>query len=87
MRQLEQIHPQGLKPRSYCRVYVRAEARTLQTDPLPTIQKRGAIAGRLCNLLLTELCSWVNPLARCVSALGKRDRLRSQPDIATFGGI
>jgi hypothetical protein len=31
----QRAFPQGLKPKSFFSVYVRAEARTLQTDSLP----------------------------------------------------
>jgi hypothetical protein len=33
--QFEKSFPQGLKPTSFCWIYVRAEARTLQNDPSP----------------------------------------------------
>jgi hypothetical protein len=51
-----------------------------------TIRKRGAIASRLCNLLLTELLFfWSILWPPAFLPLRKRNRLRSQSDIATFG--
>ena len=50
-----------------------------------TIQKRGAIASRLCNLLLTELFFGSILWPPAFLPLRTRNRLRSQSDIATFG--